>query len=513
MLLLLLLLLRLALLLVYIMIFAIIIPNAATVAVAVAVAVAITFAVTHHILSAIHYRLAVMKLTTTTNDVHICRCPHSFMTSLPKASIVICYFNESPSVLIRMINSIVDRTPLELIQEILLVDDGSEWPEASLQAADYQRKHPQWNMVKFLHTPSNLGLIRAKVFGARKARGEVLVFLDSHCEVNQNWLQPLLERIREKPNRVVCPIIDVIDLDTMKYVESPVCKGGLNWGLTFKWDYPLHTYFIDPLNYIRPLKSATMAGGLFAIDRTYFFKIGAYDEGMDVWGAENVEISFRIWLCGGELEIIPCSRVGHIFRKKRPYGLESDSISKNSLRAARVWLDEYLPEFFKSRPYLESNTDYGDISDRLKLKENLHCKPFRWYLENVYPELLPNNIPMSSDIIQKPFINGKNSSQSHYFIIIRKIQIRLANTSFCLTAEESPMGLIAKGSRVEMRICHAKRNQQWRWNDNNEFRPMGSSRLCLDSLKGLTLLKCHNQGAHQDWKITVRVFIVSNLMH
>ncbi|KAK6041652.1 hypothetical protein COOONC_20843 [Cooperia oncophora] len=129
----------------------------------------------------------------------------------------------------------------------------------------------------------------------------------------------------------------------MKYVESPVCKGGLNWGLTFKWDYPPHTYFSeDHKNYIRPLRSATMAGGLFAIDRSYFFKIGTYDEGMDVWGAENVEISFRIWMCGGELEIIPCSRVGHIFRRKRPYGLASDSMGKNSVRAARVWLDEYL---------------------------------------------------------------------------------------------------------------------------------------------------------------------------
>ena len=55
-----------------------------------------------------------------------------------------------------------------------------------------------------------------------------------------------------------------------------------------------------------------MAGGLFAADRKYFFEIGAYDDGMDVWGGENLEISFRVSLDIGMLEVLitktfPCN--------------------------------------------------------------------------------------------------------------------------------------------------------------------------------------------------------------
>ena len=37
-----------------------------------------------------------------------------------------------------------------------------------------------------------------------------------------------------------------------------------------------------------------MAGGLFSIEREYFYEIGSYDPGMDIWGGENLEMSFRV---------------------------------------------------------------------------------------------------------------------------------------------------------------------------------------------------------------------------
>lgn len=54
-------------------------------------------------------------------------------------------------------------------------------------------------------------------------------------------------------------------------------------------------------------------------------------------------------MCGGVLEQVMCSHVGHIFRHRSPYAWRSGTnvLKKNSIRLAEVWMDEYKKYYYE----------------------------------------------------------------------------------------------------------------------------------------------------------------------
>lgn len=45
---------------------------------------------------------------------------------------------------------------------------------------------------------------------------------------------------------------------------------------------------------IAPYRTPAILGTVVAIDREFFLEIGSFDKGLDYWGGENVELSFRV---------------------------------------------------------------------------------------------------------------------------------------------------------------------------------------------------------------------------
>ena len=162
----------------------------------------------------------------------------------------------------------------------------------------------------------------------------------------------------------------------------------------------------------KPYPDPIMLGCAFAIDRLFFWELGAYDEGFRIWNGENYELSFKLWLCADGLYQVPCSRITHSFRKINPSRqMKDDFVGRNFKRLAEVWLDEYKDIFYNRDIERFSKIDAGDLSKQHEVRKNLKCKPFKYFLYEVMPDML-SRYPIETKNLPV-FASGQIKSVSH----------------------------------------------------------------------------------------------------
>lgn len=91
----------------------------------------------------------------------------------------------------RCVYSVYNRSPKTLLHEIVLVNDKSTFPELYEPLRKYVNEAFS-SKVKLVENEERQGLIKARMTGAKAATGDVIIFLDSHMEVFNSWLPPLL---------------------------------------------------------------------------------------------------------------------------------------------------------------------------------------------------------------------------------------------------------------------------------------------------------------------------------
>ncbi|XP_074807267.1 N-acetylgalactosaminyltransferase 7 isoform X3 [Natator depressus] len=459
----------------------------------------------------------MISLDRSINDLRQEECKYwHYDENLLTSSVVIVFHNEGWSTLMRTVHSVIKRTPRKYLAEIVMIDDFSNKAHLKERLDEYIK---QWNgLVKVFRNERREGLIQARSIGAQKAKlGQVLVYLDAHCEVAVNWYAPLVAPISKDRTTCTVPLIDYIDGNDYSIEpqqggdEDGFARGAWDWSLLWKriplshkekakrkhktepyrttCTVPLidvvdgNTYNIIPQGggdedgfargawdwsmlwkrvpltkrekemrktQTEPYRSPAMAGGLFAIERDFFFELGLYDPGLQIWGGENFEISYKIWQCGGKLLFVPCSRVGHIYRLQGwqgnppPVYVGSSPTLKNYVRVVEVWWDEYKDYFYASRPETKA-LPYGDVSELKKFREDHNCKSFKWFMEEIAYDIT-----------------------SHYPLPSKNVdwgEIRGFETAYCIDS----MGH-TNGGFVELGPCHRMGgNQLFRINEANQL--------------------------------------------
>ena len=143
------------------------------------------------------------------------------------------------------------------------------------------------------------------------------------CAPPEGWSDPLLELLARPEVGAVAPAISMM---------QPAAAASTGYGQ--KWcDASLAVGWLGQQS-SAPYPVPLLCGCFLALRRDVFTEIGGFDSGMVLWGAEDSELSIRLWTLGYECWVAPEVDVQHAFRARFPYEVKWEPVLHNRLRLA-----------------------------------------------------------------------------------------------------------------------------------------------------------------------------------
>ena len=323
-----------------------------------------------------------------------------------KVSIVIPHYNEVMTLLLTTITTIVYRTPPKYLYEILLIDDCSDKNEA-VEIKEYA---DALNIpVKLLRNKERLGIADSRLYGISIAGGDVIAILDSHMEVGEGWLEPLLHIIKDKPKSIAVPSMRMMREDEegvqwKHVIMTTIMQYGFGF-INFGTDY-------DPKDEDKhiPLMTPSLMGGALVAYKTMleeYYPRGLFSKS---WGVENNRLAIRTWLCGEGIYTTGCSFVKHTqgkdlnlmryFTPELWTNLKQESVAE-ILNFIPTW-DEKLRLIKRFLRIQDQFNALFNISAIIKSEfdpaQHQCPRDYEWYLNNVYSDY--NSLDhMNSDFV------------------------------------------------------------------------------------------------------------------
>jgi glycosyltransferase involved in cell wall biosynthesis len=294
------------------------------------------------------------------------------------ASVVIPTCNEGEMLAMTVRSVLSSENDLEF--EIVIVDDGST--DGSCEPFR-STNMPAVHVID----GDGLGVARARNLGAEHTGGEMIVFLDAHCEVGSHWLDHFAAAMAAPDVAIVSPAF------TRLRERYPVGLG-MGWStprLDLQWFYPVEDTDM-------PYEIPFAPGGCQAYPAATFRALGKFDSGFCRWGSEDIEISLRAWLLGFRVLAQPRACVAHWFRDTRAFTVDEADVAFNLLRMVRMHFTE--PRLAGVLNAIRSNADITRVEQRLSgsdvelIRAELLAVRERddaWFCDRFFPDLFPTS--------------------------------------------------------------------------------------------------------------------------
>lgn len=228
----------------------------------------------------------------------------------PVVSIIIVSFN-TKDFLIKCLASIRCHPP-SVPCEVIVVDNGSH--DGSPDAVE--RGFPEVSMIR---NGENLGFGAANNRGLRDARGDIILFMNSDTELLPKSLDPLLDRLAQRPDvgvvgpteqlREGTPYPTICPAPDFRYVFLTHTKLRYRW----YWNPRINPYRLRwerALASGEPVRVDWLSGASLMVRRTVLDQVGAFDEGYFMY-MEETDLCERARRAGWGVEYVPAGRIIH----------------------------------------------------------------------------------------------------------------------------------------------------------------------------------------------------------
>lgn len=224
--------------------------------------------------------------------------------------------------------------------DILLINDGSD------DGYRYKEEAGKYN-ARYIENPQRLGVAASRDLGVELCTTPYFLFLDAHMRFYDSLWVEMIPRELEENDRVLlcCQTLTLFKKDGKVEMGKETRSMGAQIDfrddfLNISWKYKE----LLPQASIEPIPC--VLGAAYAASRRYWLYLKGLT-GLKNYGSDEAYISLKVWLEGGACKLLKNRVVGHIYRNRAPYTIETVDTIYNRILIA----DLLLPALIKDKVF------------------------------------------------------------------------------------------------------------------------------------------------------------------